>query len=78
MSGRPHAHDLDNKAWASASAGPPITALFATLARASERQVGDFNAQELANTAWAFVMAGQPACALLDPISVLDVIEDTC
>ena len=33
--------------------------LFAALATAAERRVGEFNAQELANTAWAFVTASQ-------------------
>ena len=33
--------------------------LFTTLARASERRVGGFNAQSLANTAWAFATADQ-------------------
>ena len=27
------------------------------------------------NTAWAFTTAGEPASALLDPISILDVME---
>merc|ERR1712167_301303 len=31
--------------------------------------------QDLSNTAWAFATTGAPAPALLDPISVLDVIE---
>ena len=33
--------------------------LFAALARAAERRVGDFKPQELANAAWAFATACQ-------------------
>ena len=38
--------------------------LFQTFARASERRVGDFNAQSLANTAWAFATADQMDASL--------------
>ena len=37
--------------------------------------MADFDAQELANTAWAFAMTGEPAPALLNPVSVLDLME---
>ena len=41
----------------------------------AERRLDKFDAQELANTAWAFATAGEPAPAMLNPISVLDVME---
>ena len=41
----------------------------------AERRPNEFNAQGLANTAWAFAIVGAPAPALLDPVSVLDVME---
>ena len=45
------------------------------LAMAAERRVGDFEVQGLTNTAWAFGKAGEPAPGLLDPSSVLDMID---
>ena len=39
--------------------------LFATLARAAERRVGDFIAMHLANTAWVFATASQSETSLL-------------
>ena len=33
--------------------------MFAALARAAERRLGDFNVQELANTAWALATSSQ-------------------
>ena len=51
--------ELANTAWALATASESDAQLFAALARASERRLGDFNVQELANTAWAFATAGQ-------------------
>merc|ERR1712151_177278 len=41
-----------------ATAGFPNAELFAVLAKAAERRIGDFNARDLANTAWAFATAG--------------------
>ena len=41
----------------------------------AERRQDQFNAQGLANTAWAFATVGAAAPALLDPLSVLDVME---
>merc|ERR1739848_857185 len=49
--------------------------MFTALARAAKRRMAVFNAQDVANTAWAFAMAGEPAPALLNPVSVLDLIE---
>ena len=37
--------------------------------------MADFNAQDLANTAWAFATASQAAPPLLNPVSVLELIE---
>ena len=51
--------DLANTAWAFATASQSDAQLFAALARAAERRLGDFNVQELANTAWAFATASQ-------------------
>ena len=39
------------------------------------RHASEFKAQELANTSWAFATVGASAPALLDPLSVLDVME---
>ena len=41
----------------------------------AERRLDQFNAQELANTAWAFASVGAAVPALLDPLSVMDVME---
>ena len=46
-------------AWSFGTVGQSDEKLFAVLARASERRVGEFNVQGLANTAWAFATAGQ-------------------
>ena len=46
------------------SMGVSLVVLFAALARAAERRLGEFNAQELANTAWAFATADQPDALL--------------
>ena len=35
----------------------------------------DFKPQNLRNTAWAFATAGEPPPALLNPVSVLDLME---
>jgi len=45
-------------AWAFATAGFPNAELFAVLAKAAERRIGDFKAQNIASTAWAFATAG--------------------
>ena len=45
------AQTLTNTAWAFATVGQLDAKLFTTLARASERRVGGFNAQEFANMA---------------------------
>merc|ERR1712151_1433782 len=47
-----------------ATAGFPNAEMFAVLAKADERRIGDFNAQNLANTAWAFATAGFPHAEL--------------
>ena len=46
------ARDLATATYGAAHGG--IVVLFATLARAAEQRLGEFNAQELANTAWGF------------------------
>ena len=55
------------KAWAFATAGQSddIVLLFAALATAAERLMGELNSQELANTAWAFARACQKDASLL-------------
>jgi len=45
--------------------------LFAALAKAAERWVGEFNEQGLASTAWAFAMVGEPALAIPHSIALL-------
>ena len=54
--------DLANTTWAFATASQLDIQLFATLARATERRLGDFNVQNVANTAWA--LTDSAACAL--------------
>ena len=49
--------------------------MFAAIAKEAKQCLDQFNSQQLANTAWAFATVGAPAPALLDPISVLDVME---
>jgi len=66
---------LANAAWAFATVGQKDVQLFKALAKMAERRLEQFNAQGLANTAWAFATVGAPAPVLLDPISVLDVME---
>ena len=51
--------ELANTAWVLATASESDAQVFAALARAAERRLGDFNVQELANTAWAFATEGQ-------------------
>ena len=46
------------------------------MAGATERQLSEFKPQELANTAWAFATSGEPAPSTLNPISVLDAMEE--
>ena len=48
-----------NTSWAFAMAGQNDASLFAALATAAQRRMGDSNLQNLANTAWAFATAGQ-------------------
>ena len=70
-----NAQGLANTAWAFATVGQKDEQLFKALAKMAEQRLDEFNAQGLANTAWAFATVGAPAPALLDPISVLDVME---
>ena len=37
--------------------------------------MGDFNAQDLTISAWAFATAGGPVPAMLNPNSVLDMMD---
>ena len=45
--------------------------LFAALATAAERRMGDFNVQNLANTAWAFEKAGQESASLFAALATV-------
>ena len=67
--------NLANSAWAFAKVGQKDELLFNALARMAERRLDQFNAQGLANTAWVFATVGAAVPALLDPLSVLDVME---
>ena len=49
--------ELANTAWAFATADQKHASLFAELATAAQRRLGDFDAQNLANIAWAFATA---------------------
>lgn len=55
--------------------GQPDVELFAAVARTTEWRMGELKPQELANMVWAFATVGEPAPALLNPISVLDLME---
>ena len=44
--------------------------LFAALATAAERRMGDFNAQELANVAWALATAGRKDASLFAAVAI--------
>ena len=68
------AQNLANTTWAFAMSGRSDAILFCMLASAAEH-IGGFAAQEFANTVWAFTMAGEPVPALLDPLSVLDMMN---
>ena len=70
-----NAQELANTAWAFATVGQKDELLFNAVARMAERRLDQFNAQDLANTAWAFATVGAAVPALLDPLSVLDVME---
>ena len=48
-----NAQDLNNTAWAFATAGQKDAQLFEALAKMAERRLDQFNAQNLANRAWA-------------------------
>ena len=50
------AQGLANVAWAFATASQRDAPLFAVLARAAERRMGDFSLQDVANSAWASAM----------------------
>lgn len=70
------AEQLSSTVWAYATAGPSdITRLFAALARAAERCIGDFSTRQLVETAWAFAASREPAPSRLELITVLDAIE---
>ena len=59
MIARGNAQRLANTAWAFATADQSDALMFAALAKAAMRRVGEFNAQGPANTAWAFATAYQ-------------------
>ena len=41
----------------------------------AEQRLDEFNPQGLINTAWAFATVDVPAPVLLEPMSVLDMVE---
>ena len=49
--------------------------LFAALARRAEQHLREFNVEDLASMAWAFGTVGMLVSFVMDPISVLDVME---
>ena len=66
-----------------ATLGQADAQLFVALARAAERNLGDFSPQDLANTAWAFATLGQAdaqleawgwSSALCDAVVVVVVV----
>ena len=69
------AQNLANTVWAFATAREAAPALFAGVASEVEVRLDEFLPQALANTAWAYAMAREPAPPMLQPISVLDLIE---
>ena len=67
-----HARDLASIAWAFAKiamAGQKDASMFAALAAAAQRRMGDFSPQSLANTAWAFATACQNDASLFTALT---------
>lgn len=76
-SGNFNAQGLANTTWALANAEHTDLLLFVALAMASDRRIGEFHALDLSNAAWAWALSTpvELAPTLLDPISVLDLIQ---